>query len=198
MEDQTLKNLWQKARLQGEDYYEDHKSEILEKAQKNSKTIFDRIYRTMMIEAGITLLICLVALPFLFMSSTLFFILFSLLIVMASLLSLQAFRKYRKQLSVIRSGSVVNSLKEKSHVLQSYISRIKKLTYFLMPPSFFLGFFYSVQQEGEVNWLALGIALVLSIPVILGLFWFTNKYLHLLYGRHLKKLREMIDHLEEH
>jgi O-antigen/teichoic acid export membrane protein len=65
-----------------------------------------------------------------------------------------------------------------------------------MPPSFFLGFFFSIYQEGEINWVAIGIASILIIPALWGLFWFTKKYLHLLYGRHLHKLEEMIDHLE--
>jgi hypothetical protein len=196
MEDQTLKNLWQKARMQGEDYYQEHKSEILEKAQRNSQTIFDKIHRTMKWEFIFSLIVCLAIFPFLFTSSLLFFGLFFLLMLIAVGLSWKAFQNYQANLSVIRSGSILESLKEKSVVLKNYIARIKKLTYILMPPSFFLGFFFSIYQEGEINWVAIGIASILIIPALWGLFWFTKKYLHLLYGRHLHKLEEMIDHLE--
>ena len=196
MEDQRLKNLWQKARLRGEDYYEEHKSEILEKAQQSSQMVFDKIHRTMKWEFIFSLIIGLAIFPFLFLSSLLFFGLFFLLIAVAIWLSWQAYQNYQKRLSVIRSGAVLDSLKKKSTVLKNYIARIKKLTYILMPPSFFLGFFFSIYQDGEINWIAIGIASILMIPALWGLFWFTKKYLYLLYGRHLLKLEEMIDHLE--
>lgn len=113
MEDQRLKNLWQKARLQGEDYYEEHKSEILEKAQQSSQMVFDKIHRTMKWEFIFSLIIGLAIFPFLFLSSLLFFGLFFLLMAVAVWLSWKAYQNYQKQLSVIRSGAVLDSLKKR-------------------------------------------------------------------------------------
>jgi len=121
-----------------------------------------------------SLIIGLAIFPFLFLRSLLFFGLFFLLMAVAVWWSWQAYQNYQKQLSVIRSGAVLDSLKKKSTVLKNYIARIKKLTYILMPPSFFLGFFFSIYQDGEINWIAMGIASILMIPVLWGLFWFTK------------------------
>jgi len=89
---------------------------------------------------------------------------------------------------------ILSSLHKKVHILERYVKQLHFYFYLFTPPSFLVGLYFSLQQQEFTVQRFLVISLV-SLPFLALVIWLGKKYIHLLYGKHLKQLKEMLSEL---
>jgi hypothetical protein len=192
-EEKDLINLWKSQ--QPASSREWNAGEI-KSAAKKSEDVFKKIYRNIKWEIGFTAVMIPAAI-YAFRDEGVFLWLFVALLSIAIVVSVPLYRNVIVGLKNIEEVSVKESLQKKVGVLQKYISQLHLYVYVFTPISFYLGFFISLQEDGDKSSEELLIACAIGFPFMLLTIYLMKRYVYWLYGKHLKSLEKLLDHLED-
>ena len=200
MEEFNLDKIWKGEDDSAHDYYEQIRPEIREKAKKRSRGIISRVKRTTQIELWISVSIVPLILFLIPANTAKFWILVGLFILIVPL-TIWLYMNFNRQISSINSRSVRDALEKEIKVLSTFVRRLNIYTLGILPIAYYLGILIQMYDDGRLVmrddlWIELGLHVLISIPVLFLIGWFfKKKYIYWLYGKPLKELRQIYEHL---
>jgi hypothetical protein len=199
MEDQDLKNIWQKADRKAVEYYVGIAPEILTKAKKGSHDILARVRKNIIIELWLSA-ITTVTFPFLLLNNWIVLVTGTLLIGWAMIATLRVYLGYLKQMKAVNEENLLDALSKKVAILSGWVKRVKWMIYFFSTLGYFFGMFIAIAEDGfEMRDWGNPKEILIEATVtllFLGVFlWLCDRYVHWMYGKKLKKLREILNGL---
>ncbi|MEQ8237609.1 MAG: hypothetical protein RIA69_00280 [Cyclobacteriaceae bacterium] len=189
MDDQELFSVWKGMGQNEKRVLNQHEDEFLKIAQSRTNDIFTKIRNNIYWELGISVL-CALFFPFLFLNEPVFFWIITALMVVSLGFGLVVYLRYLRDLSALNESSIIESLRKKVNILSRYVKQLYFLMYIFAPIGFVCGFTFSLDME-EIGLTQILIMAAISIPFLVLVIWLGRKYIHLLYGRHLKKIENI-------
>ncbi len=198
MKNNDLKSLWKASEQKASDYYNTIEQQVVQKAKSASNDIISRIRKRLKIELWISIPFAFLF-PFLFLGSLTTFLSIGALMMVALALTLWLYLGLLSKLKNIQEDSVLNALERKEKILSRYVW----WQYVLVAIGFVLGvsvgFSMGVQESrGEFNFAEEWYKLLILLPVMGIAYWLLHKYIHAMYGKSLKELRQVLRGLKEH
>ncbi|MFP4288459.1 MAG: hypothetical protein ACLFQS_04310 [Bacteroidales bacterium] len=197
MENNYLKNLWKESEKKSSDYYSSIEKNLIEKAKSTSNDLFNRIYRKAIIELWLSGIIAL-AIPWMFFSEGDVFWIVSIILIVIIGLTIWFYMSFLTKLKNIQQHNIIDALQRKEETL----SRFVLWQYILVVFGLLVGFAFGLFSGGNgisgfkltEDWLKL-----LTAALLLGgISWLLQIYVHVMYGKPLQELRQLLSSLKEH
>jgi hypothetical protein len=195
MDEKELFEAWKGTDKNESQVFEQHKDEFIQLAQKQSNDIFSKIKRNIVWE-GVLSIIVGVSFPVLFLSNPIFFWIIIVLIVVALLVGINVYGKYWRDMKQLDDSSLIVSLEKKLAILTRYIKQLKIYLYLFMPLGFVVGVAFALKQE-EIDLTRMIVIIAVTLPFLGIMLWLGKKYIHALYGKHLKNIEGIYKGLKE-
>lgn len=193
MKEDSLKGIWNKGDDNAKKYFEEIEESVLEKVQKSSNDVLQKVKRNAIAEliASVIIVVCYL---FYFSNFPNFSIIGAILILLLAL-TIWFYVSFLTSIKKAEKSSVLDTLKAKLSILKKYVKWMTLLIYIFSPVAFYFGFSFSFFQTNEIG-SELAIAVIISLPFLFAFIWGCKKYLHWLYGKNIEKLTAIVDGLE--
>ena len=103
---------------------------------------------------------------------------------------------YLRKIKQLNESALVVSLKKKHSILSHYVKQLNFYLLIFAPLGFVIGFGFALKDEA-LNAIQLLISAAIALAFLLLFIWLGRKYIHALYGKHLKSIEEIYQHLIE-
>ncbi|MGK7395651.1 MAG: hypothetical protein ACNS62_13820 [Candidatus Cyclobacteriaceae bacterium M3_2C_046] len=202
MKESDLNQIWQQNQRSATDHYQKIAPEMENLMHSKPSGVLYKIFRNLKYEIILTIAMLILIL----LVTTPDDMLFWIIVVgggMALAFYIKMYLNLRKAIREVNQHNLLASLIEYIQILSQYIKRLKIYTYFFTPLGYFLGasavLLENINEKTQAEIIRDGITfLIVSIPVLIGLIYFTNKkYVKWLYGRHLEELRNIKEQLSK-
>jgi magnesium-transporting ATPase (P-type) len=195
MDDQELFEVWKRKDSNEQKVFNQHKDELANLAKAQSQDIFNKIKRNILIEVTISIIVA-VFFPILFYQDPIFFWVMIVIMAASLFLSLGVYLRYLKDLRELNESSIISSLEKKVSILKRYVKQLNILVWVFTPIGFYFGLAYSLEYD-ELIWSQVLIVLGVTLPFLVLSVWLATKYVHAMYGKHLKKVEKIYQDLIE-
>ncbi len=184
-DDKDLFDAWQSATVEAE-HHEVH----LENLKSSSTDIFQRIRKNMIIELTVSVLVA-IFFPFTFYNEGSFFYLVAGMMAVALVITAKIYGQCLIDIKRINDTSIISSLRLKENILSRYIKQLKLSIYIITPIAYVISLFFSPESR-EITLRFILISSAIGLPFLALFVWGMNRYVYWLYGKHLKRLRNLI------
>jgi len=193
MDDQELFEVWKRKDSNEQKVFNQHKDELADLATAQSQDVFNKIKRNILIEVTISIVVA-VFFPAFFYQDPIFFWVMIVIMAASLYLSLKVYLGYLRDLRELNESSIISSLEKKVSILKRYVKQLYILVWVFTPIGFYFGLAYSVEYD-ELIWSQVLIVFGVSLPFLALTVWLVTKYVHAMYGRHLKKVEKIYQDL---
>ena len=195
MDDKELFEAWRASSDQEKRWLKHHQGEYFKIAHSQSNDIFAKIRKNMLWEAIISVIVAIIF-PFLFLNNAFFFWIIVILMILSVLAGVKVYGKYYQDMKRLNETSILESLKKKLMILSRYVRQLNIYVIIFMILGFAAGFAFALQDE-EIEPMKVLVMAGFSLPFLILLIWLGRKYIHVLYGKHLKRIEEIYHNLIE-
>ncbi|MFW6249301.1 MAG: hypothetical protein ACOC4J_05970 [Bacteroidota bacterium] len=197
MENNYLKNLWRESERKSSDYYSSIETKLIEKAKSTSNDLFNRIYRKAVIELWLSGIIAL-AIPWMFFREGVVFWIVSIILIVILGLTIWFYMNFLTKLKNIQQHKIIDALQRKEEMLSRFVLWQYIFVVFGLLAGIAFGLF---SGENGINGFKLTedwfkfLSAALLLAGVLGLL---KMYVHVMYGKPLQELRQLLSSLKEH
>ncbi|MCU0467882.1 MAG: hypothetical protein MUF58_04705 [Arcicella sp.] len=194
MELDELKHIWQQTQASAINQEVINNEQVMEMTRQKSKDVISKIKRNIILELIFTILFLGVLMILFWRGENKIAERITYFFIFLFVLSLAVYWQGIKALLNLQAThyTIKQSLERGVHELSHFVKLYFIMNIIFAPIATFLGFYLGGYQWLKSPFIPIIVTIILLIP----LYWWTKKYIKKLYGNHLEKLKYLLSELE--